>query len=491
MPTSTAPRFPDWLTRHSASTFWLLGVSASVCFTLAAVLESRIFYLVPMGGIIVLSILFNIRSLYFILLGVLPFSIEMSIGNFGMDVPSEPIVILLAGFTIVYLLLHRAVIDWRTYKTPLAWLIATHVAWVLVAVMFSQDILTSLKFFAAKCWYVLTFFLLTALLINTRDKFLQWFWCLCIPTVLSVVVILIRHGLEGFTFEMINPAVDPIYRNHVSYGVFIAMFLPFLVLARTWYRPGGLLRLFLSLAILIVLAGIYFSYTRGAWLALAAMPVYFLVIRFRLTRIALIVAAMGVVVFLGFIFSDRTYLKHAPNYETTIYHEDLGEHLSSTLEMEDMSTVERFYRWLAAVRMYKEHAVYGVGPGNFVKYYRPYTVSAYETYISDNEERSTVHNYFLLLLTEQGLPGMFLFIVLLGVLLLTIERLYHGAASHQERQTILAIAMCLLVFLLNNTLSDLVEINKLGSLFWMCLALLLVIDRQQRLVPGQVQADNL
>jgi O-antigen ligase len=472
MQTSTAPRFPEWLTRHSAATFWLLGVSASVCFTLAAFLEARIFYLVPMGGIIVLAILFNIRSLYFILLGVLPFSIEMGIGSFSTDVPSEPIVILLAGFTIVYMLLNRASLDLSIYKKPLGWLIALHVCWVLIAVVFSQDLMTSFKFFIAKCWYVLTFFLLTSLLINSQQKFLQWFWCLCIPMVLSVLVILAQHGLYGFTFDSINRSVEPIYRNHVNYGVFITMFLPYLFLARSWYNPGSLLKLFLSISIAIILAGICFSYTRGAWLALLAMPVYYGVIRFRLTKLMMIVTAVGFVLFALYIWNDRTYLKYAPNYETTIYHEELSEHLSSTLDMEDMSTVERFYRWIAAVKMFKEHAVYGVGPGNFVSYYKPYTVSAYETYISENEERSTVHNYFLLLLTEQGIPALVLFILLLLFILLAAEDLYHRAATPRQRMIVLSVSLSLLVFLINNTLSDLVEANKVGSRFWMNLGFL-------------------
>ena len=41
---------------------------------------------------------------------------------------------------------------------------------------------------------------------------------------------------------------------------------------------------------------------------------------------------------------------------------------------------------------------------------------------------------------------------------------------------ILAVALCLITFLFNNTLSDLVEANKVGSLFFICLALLVNFD---------------
>jgi O-antigen ligase len=139
--------------------------------------------------------------------------------------------------------------------------------------------------------------------------------------------------------------------------------------------------------------------------------------------------------------------------------------------MEDMSTVERFYRWIAAVNLFKEHPLVGVGPNNFVTNYKKYTVTAYETYISDNEEKSTVHNYFLLLLTEQGLPALALFIGLLFTILLTAQTTYNKVNATQK-QYVAAITLCIIAFLLNNTLSDLVEANKIGSLFLMCLGLL-------------------
>ena len=140
--------------------------------------------------------------------------------------------------------------------------------------------------------------------------------------------------------------------------------------------------------------------------------------------------------------------------------------------MEDMSTVERFYRWIAAVNLFKQHPMVGVGPNNFTANYKPYTVTSYETYISDNEEKSTVHNYFLLLLTEQGIPALLLYIILLVTIFLTAQRVYN-ISSEENRKYIIAITLCIVSFLFNNTLSDLVEANKVGSLFFISLALLI------------------
>jgi len=276
----------------------------------------------------------------------------------------------------------------------------------------------------------------------------------------------------NFTFDSITASVHPIYRNHVNYAVFISMLLPFIFLAKTWYAKGTYKHTLLTYAIPLFLLAIYFSYTRGAWLAVVIMALYFFVLRWNWTKYVLTGAAIAAVTFCVYILKDNNYLKYSPDYEHTIYHDELAKHLSSTFEMEDMSTVERFYRWIAAVNLFKKQPLVGVGPNNFVSNYKKYTVTAYETYISDNEEKSTVHNYFLLLLAEQGLPALLLFVLLLVVVLLTAQHTYN-ISTFEQQPYIVAITLCLVAFLLNNTLSDLVEANKVGSLFYICIALII------------------
>jgi O-antigen ligase len=293
-----------------------------------------------------------------------------------------------------------------------------------------------------------------------------------VPTLFSVLFVLVKHATKGFDFDSIQYAVNPIYRNHVNYAVFITMLFPFIFLAKSWYNEQTFKYKVLKYSVPVFLAAIYFSYTRGAWLAVGAMLTYYYVLRFRLTKYIIMLATLGAIGFCTYILHDNNYLRYSPDYQHTIYHDELADHLTSTFEMEDMSTVERFYRWIAAVKLFKEHPVVGVGPNNFVANYKQHTVTAFETYISDNEERSTVHNYFLLLLTEQGLPALLLFLLLIVVTLLKAQQLYSDASEHRKK-FVLAVTLCIVVFLLNNTLSDLVEANKVGSLFLMCLGLLI------------------
>lgn len=472
MQTNTAFSVPNFFLKNEKTLFWISG-SIAILFIVAGIyFENKLYFVIPFVLLFSTFVFLNFRFVFFLMLIVLPISIEVEIGSFGSDLPSEPMVILLAIATFFYLIIHPIELNRKAFTHRIMLVVLLLFLWSCFTLLFSTNLVFSIKYLLAKAWYLLTFLVLPILLIRDKNSFRLFFWCLFIPTFLSVVYVMIQHGLMHFTFDSITPAVHPVYRNHVNYAVFISMILPFIFLARTWYAKESLTYKFLSYSILLFLVAIYFSFTRGAWLAVVAMAAFYVVLHFNLTKYVLFIAAVVVIVFSVYILKDNNYLKYSPNYDTTIYHEELGDHLSSTFEMEDMSTVERFYRWIAAVNMFKEKPFVGVGPNNFVSNYKPYTTTAYETYISENEERSTVHNYFLLLLAEQGLPAMLLFILFIVLILLTAQQTYNQY-SVERKKYVLAITLCIVAFLLNNTLSDLVEANKVGSLFLMCVSLLI------------------
>ena len=104
-------------------------------------------------------------------------------------------------------------------------------------------------------------------------------------------------------------------------------------------------------------------------------------------------------------------------------------------------------------------------------------MKSFRTYVSDNPEKSTTHNYFLLQLAEQGVPGFLLFLTLLATALLLAERLYHRAAQRPEvRRVVLAATLSLVIIVFHLVLNELVEVDKIGPVFFICLALLVRAD---------------
>lgn len=195
------------------------------------------------------------------------------------------------------------------------------------------------------------------------------------------------------------------------------------------------LRLLTGAALVVVLIALFFSYARGAWLALlAGMFTYWLIQR-RLLIYAYVIALIVVITSFFWFKSGDRYLLYAHDYKTTIFHKDFNEHLVATYKLKDVSTAERLYRWIAEARMIKDNWLTGYGPNTFYANYKPYTVPAYKTWVSDNKDRSTVHNYFLLTIIEQGIPGLFFLLLLIGTLFYYTQHLYHRVKDRLYKVT--------------------------------------------------------
>jgi O-antigen ligase len=73
------------------------------------------------------------------------------------------------------------------------------------------------------------------------------------------------------------------------------------------------------------------------------------------------------------------------------------------------SMLVRWQYWEASVRMYADHAIWGVGPGNFVHYYPRYKIPAALETVADP------HNFVLSILTQYGPVGLVGFLAMLAV----------------------------------------------------------------------------
>jgi O-antigen ligase len=190
----------------------------------------------------------------------------------------------------------------------------------------------------------------------------------------------------------------------------------------------------------------------------------------------LLATILSVILFAWLKTGDR-YLNYAHDYKTTIFHKDFSKHLISTYKLKDLSTEERFYRWIAAIRMVKDNWLSGTGPNTFYPVYKEYAVPAFKTYVSDNPEHSTVHNYFLLMIVEQGIPGLLLFILLAVFVFYYAQKNYHNAVNRTDQLIAITAGTVFAMILVLNFLSDLIETDKIGSLYFLCIAVLVGRDR--------------
>jgi O-antigen ligase len=412
--------------------------------------------------------------IFLLLIFLLPWSIEYNFTpTLGTDLPDEPLMLVTAALFLANWFYNPSILSRSVWRHPLVSLLLLHFIWITIATIVSSDPIISLKFLLAKSWYLLAF-VFTPLVLFKEKKYIRLAGVLfLVAMVLVTILSLYRHYKLGFSFANINNAVIPFFRNHVNYSAMLVCTVPVLVAA---WQLNKKCRQIVFAALMIVLGALFFSYARGAWLALLIGVAAYVLISIRKLFFVFVVSVMLILLSVFWLKSNDRYLEYSHNFRTTIFHKDFSQHWAATYQLKDVSTAERFNRWIAGVRMIGDNWALGYGPNTFYYNYKPYAVPVFKTWVSKNEEHSTVHNYFLLTAIEQGLPGLLIFLLLVGAMIFYAERLYHRVADIFYKTTAMACGVMLMMILTVNFLSDLIETDKVGSLFFLCLAALVAVD---------------
>lgn len=443
-----------------------------------------LFMLVPFAWIL-LPILFQVviaqpEKLFWLLCVVLPLSTELNITpQLGLDFPDELLLIVLTGVVITKIIHQPSWFPRQLLRSSLFLLLVIHVLWIVVTCFYSVEPLLSVKYLLAKIWYIIPLVILPQVLLDSKNDFRKIALCFLLPMFFVVIQVLVRHSLYQFSFADVKRAMAPFFRNHVNYSSMLVCLLPIAWCAWRLTPINNPKRKWIVYGIAIGLVALLFAYSRGAWIALLAGVSGVWVIRKRWMAVLVTIAVTAVLISTAWLVTDKNYLQFAPDHDRTIFHTDFSEHLQATIDMKDVSTAERFYRWVAGARMLADKPITGFGPNSFYSNYKPYTVNRFQTWVSDNQEHSTVHNYFLLIALEQGVAGLVIFCALFVAMLLRVQQLYHRFKDEFYKTITLAIGAMLVMIGLVNSLSDMIETDKIGGLFWLCLGVIILLEEKQ------------
>ena len=419
------------------------------------------------------------RVIYYILFALLPLSTELSIGNsLSLDFPFEPILIILSFITILYLY-YSPKTFFPVLQSPILLIVSLQMVWWLINIIFSTTPLLSIKYFIAKCWYIIPFCVLLPLVIQTKKHWVILATCLCISMSSMIILAIIRHAGFQFSFVGINKSLFPFFRNHVNYSALLVCLFPTGYIFLKASKPKTNLQLVIGFLLMVAFAGLILAYSRGAWLALPIGILAYWFIQKGIIRVAITFTAMAIISSVIFLFQNQRFLAFQPNHDQTYFHEKLHEHLTATVTLEDVSNGERIYRWIAGAYMVVNKPITGFGTNSFYPAYKSYTLPAYKTWVSNNPDHSTVHNYFLLVTIEQGLPGLCIFLVLIVYMFTCCQKVYIHAANPLYKQLAICAGTTLAMILFLNFFSDLLETDKIGGLFWLIVSLIIVMEKEK------------
>lgn len=454
----------------------IFGLSIlSLAFMLAGFyLQMPIVSAIPF--VVLIGFLFSIhyRMFYWILIASIPLCIVYDFNDsLSTDFPTEFLCIGITFMYWIHILFRKDLSLLQTLKHPLFLVILALFLWAIITTITAQNKVIAIKYTLAKTWYITTFLMVSVQLIDSTSKLKKFFWVFFLPLLSTVIYSFARTALGNFDFEQTNKFSLPFYGNHVLYATTMSIFFPFVILAISWMKKGTITRLFLVYSSILILIAVYFSYTRSCYIALFASLSFVFLFKWKKSIHVFILCAIAVVSFLFFLSKEYNYLKLQPDFTKTVMHGNFKDHLIATFQGKDASSMERLNMWISVMRMSSTHPIVGVGPNNFPSTYKPYSLYHFHTWVSDNPLHLSCHNYFLLMLSEQGFVGLILFAIFNIIFLYYIERYYHLSNKKEHKNIILAIGASYIILLVNLLFSDLIETAKNGFFFYFLVAILI------------------
>jgi O-antigen ligase len=294
-----------------------------------------------------------------------------------------------------------------------------------------------------------------------------------------------NHAGYNFGEKESHWVMSPFYKDHTIYGAAVALVTPFPVMLFFSKRQSPLSSAVLMTLLIIILLGLYFSYTRAAWLSvLGAAGVFALVyfrVHFRWILLGLLVSA---VVYIK--FGDRIQMELARNkVEHTT--ESFDDRLKSATNVTtDASNLERINRWACAIEMFKERPVFGFGLGTYAFEYARFQEPENLTIISTNfGDMGNAHSEYLSALSETGFVGLLLLLGFIATGFYYLIQLIQRSRQIDRQVFVVSsgILFSLSTYFIHAFLNNFLDTDKAAIPVFTMFALVLILERFLLLQP--------
>ena len=260
---------------------------------------------------------------------------------------------------------------------------------VLISALSSDVLLVSIKRYLERYIWHLCAMVSIAGIFYSREKIIFLFKLMLVGVFFSNLAVII---------QAVPHLSEDVWRfggflGIMPQGTLLSMFLPIYVLLFLHLKELRL-KIFFAVGILVGIAAILFTGTRGAWLAvLILIPVTVLIhSKNKFKNLSALTAAMALLI--GLVMMT-------PN---------LSNRVATITDLKMQSNSERILMWQSAWQMFKDHPILGVGYGGYIQAYQTQYI------LPEAKERNLqhAHSNFMQMLAECGLAGFLTFILMLG-----------------------------------------------------------------------------
>ncbi len=458
----------------------IILVIISICFTALNLTfiyyNNYLFALLPLLLVIAYLYFTNLKFVFFltILSTPLSFNLVFEDMNMGINVPSEP---LLLGIMVLFIfkLLYERPLNRKELTHPISIFIFLQLGWMLITVLTSQLPLISAKYFLMQLWFVIPVFLFGQLILRSKKDIYLFFLLIIIGISITVIYTTIHHAMNGFAEKSGNWVMQPFYNDHTAYGAILAMVLPVVAGMAFFSKLEKYTRIYLTIATLLFLTGIFLSFSRATWLSVAISLVFLFILVYRV-KFKWIFSGLVVAGFILFLNYDNLMQKLEKNKQDSSAH--FVEHVQSITNIKtDASNLERINRWKAAFRMFEEFPVFGTGPGTYQFLYAPYQKSKDRTIVSTNAgDLGNAHSEYISPLVERGVPGLIFFLsIVISVYIIGI-RTYRRLRDKELKMVIAVILTGMFSYLMHGFLNNFLDTDHASVVFWGFIAIIVQLS---------------
>jgi len=417
--------------------------------------------------------------LLLLLVFLIPLSINIDNIGFGLGIslPAEPFVIgvfLLALFKFVI----DGTYDYRVFRHPIAIAIIINLLWIFICCLFSDFKIVSFKFLLSRIWFITVFFFLNVVLFKKLKNIELFLWCYIIPLSAIIVYTLFNHSKDNYSQISSFEVMAPFYVAHGIYSAAIAFFIPLIfgyVIYGFKLNKHHVITLSAALMLILFTIGVIFSYTRAAWVSLAAGVLFIIILMLKIKPKQIVAALAVFSVLIAFNFNDIYNKLYQNKAKST---EGINQHAESITNVRnDVSNLERINRWVSAINMVKAKPFFGFGPRTYSFTYAPYQEPEFKSQISTAfGDQGHAHSEYLNLLSETGWIGLITFLIAIYLMFNTGMKLIYESDVFKIKFFAASILTGMVTYLVHGLLNSYSEQDKIAVIFWGSFAIITALD---------------
>ncbi|MGE5317519.1 MAG: O-antigen ligase family protein [Chloroflexota bacterium] len=456
--------------------FYLLSGLFILLNSLLIIKEQYWGILIPVAVIVALMYIFWLDKLLLFIVFLTPLAVNIADKELGVgiSIPTEP---LLVGIMLIFFLktIFNGNFDKKILTHPVSWMVYISLFWIFVTSITSSLPMVSFKFFLARLWFVVPFYFLGIALFKNVKNITNFNWLYVAALVIVIIYTTLEHSKYGFAEEQGHWVMKPFYNDHTAYGGILAFFLPVFVGYTFNSQRSRTYRLYAGIFSITLLVALYLSYSRAAWVSIAAIIIISVLIVFQI-KLRWILTSLIILIGSFYMFENEILYVLEKNKQDSS--ENFIEHVQSIYNISsDASNLERINRWQSAFRMFDERPFFGWGPGTYQFIYAPFQRSQERTIISTNAgDLGNAHSEYIGPLSEQGFPGLIIVLGLMITIVYTGIRVYRQAKNKEIKLYSLVAVLALCTYFVHGFLNNFLDTDKASIPFWGFFAMIVAMD---------------